>query len=574
MSTSGDPANPDLESFREQWRAEVRARQPATAGPSNQPQLQHHRATLPSSAAGGVTSSHTRLGGHPRSQPPPPTHKPPVLKDYEDDYVQPRSFDEPAAATSAGGDGDAVPGSGPSTAAPKEPVSALEHYEKAVERETAGSLGDSLRLYRKAFRMDDRVDQQYKNKHFPKVAAKAAAGSQGELVAGGAGPSSTAPAKPLTMKELIRSFAGLAIEPAQPEIEGMPQPPCPMASLPDEILVHILEDVAVLDVGDYVRLTRVCKRFAFLVATEDRIWRRICLGSEWGFGGMHDHWQLGISGEPLSTEDLLREAEAEAEARAQARAESGAGVSSEDDEEEFDDGPIILTLGERSEKHAQERAATTLSLFRSSVYNSSWQRMFRLRPRIRFGGCYISTVNYLRPGQGATTQYTWASPVHIVTYYRYLRFFRDGSVLSLLTTNEPADVVHHLTKEKAALHTKGANPNLPGSVMQSVLKGRWKFALEPGITAPGSKVSPTDIEGDVVVETEGVMPKYIYRMDLSLRSSGGGGKGAAGMSRNNKLVWRGFYSYDRLTDDWAEFTLKNYKPFFYSRVKSYGVMGE
>jgi F-box protein 9 len=34
-----------------------------------------------------------------------------------------------------------------------EPVSALEHYEKAVEREVAGKLGDSLSLYRKAFRV-------------------------------------------------------------------------------------------------------------------------------------------------------------------------------------------------------------------------------------------------------------------------------------------------------------------------------------------------------------------------------------------------------------------------------------
>lgn len=434
--------------------------------------------------------------------------------------------------------------------------------------------------------MDDQVDQLYKNKHFPKAVAKvAAAPGQGDLTSGGADASSSsaAAAKKLSMKELILSFAGLAIEPAQPEIEGMPEPPCPIAALPDEIMVHILRDLAILDVGDYVRLARVCKRFAFLVATEDRIWRRICLGEEWGFGGMHYHWQLGISGEPLSGEDLLREAEAEAEARSKAREEARAGARTEtaesdsDSEEDLDDTLQILTLGERSEKHAQERADTTLSLFRSSVYNSSWQRMFRLRPRIRFGGCYISTVNYIRPGQAATTQYTWASPVHIVTYYRYLRFFRDGSVLSLLTTDEPVDVVHHMTKEKAALHVKGANPHLPSSVMSSVLKGRWKLVEADQSTisssSSGSKISPTDIEGDVVVETEGVMPKYIYRMDLSLRSSGGG-KASAGLPRNNKLVWRGFYSYDRLTDDWAEFTLKNYKPFFYSRVKSYGVMGE
>lgn len=37
--------------------------------------------------------------------------------------------------------------------APGVPESALEHYEKAVEKETQGSLGESLSLYRKAFRV-------------------------------------------------------------------------------------------------------------------------------------------------------------------------------------------------------------------------------------------------------------------------------------------------------------------------------------------------------------------------------------------------------------------------------------
>lgn len=35
----------------------------------------------------------------------------------------------------------------------QEPKSALDHYEKAVERETQGSLGDSVSLYRRAFKV-------------------------------------------------------------------------------------------------------------------------------------------------------------------------------------------------------------------------------------------------------------------------------------------------------------------------------------------------------------------------------------------------------------------------------------
>jgi F-box protein 9 len=40
-----------------------------------------------------------------------------------------------------------------SVKAGKAPRTALEHYEKAVEKESQGSLGDSLNLYRKAFRV-------------------------------------------------------------------------------------------------------------------------------------------------------------------------------------------------------------------------------------------------------------------------------------------------------------------------------------------------------------------------------------------------------------------------------------
>jgi F-box protein 9 len=349
------------------------------------------------------------------------------------------------------------------------------------------------------------------------------------------------------MKDLITSFSVMSITPAPPAVEGMPPPPCPLAVLPEEILVHILRDLALLDVGDFMRLAQVCKRLAYLVSTENGIWRRICLGSEFGFAGMHYYWQQQVSWTPFSEADLIREA-AEEEASAPAAGDA-TGLP-----------PSPLTLAERAHQHAREGIADTLALYHS-LYSSSWQRMFRQRPRIRFNGCYISTVNYMRSGQASPNQVTWATPVHIVTYYRYLRFFRDGTAISLLTTTEPADVVHHLTREALALHAGGANPHLPSDVMRQALRGRWRLARAPD--SPGAL--PASIEGDVTVETEGVS-KYIYRLDLAL--------GTAGKStRNNKLAWKGFYSYNPLTDDWAEFTMRYSKPFFFSRVRSYGVKG-
>ncbi|EOO00726.1 putative f-box protein [Phaeoacremonium minimum UCRPA7] len=506
MDPSRDTAS-ELDSFREQWRAEVRARNPpsrsqqSAAGPSN-PTSRPSRG-VPERPKNFVAASKT------------------IPHDVDDEFIQTQVFEEPE-------------GSEPTndTQLPAEsrdgkgPVSALDHYEQAVEKEAQGSLGDSLRLYRKAFRMDHRVDQKYKNKYF--AAAWAQKPQQaGSSVAPGTSAAAKAPeatleSQPQSMKELLASFAGLSIEPAPPEIEGMPQPPCPIASLPEEILIHILQDVAVEDVGDFVRLAQVCKRFAWLVATEDRIWRRICIGSEVGFGGMHYDWQKGVSWEPLG--EFILEDDAESVARSR-----------------------------------QAESLVTTNALLGNPY-TTWQRMFRQRPRIRFNGCYISTVNYIRAGQASAHQITWNSPVHIVTYYRYLRFFRDGTVISLLTTDEPSSVVHHLTKDLLALHQDGAMAHLPSIVMQFGLKGRWR--LSSALDNPD--VSPAEAEGELFVETDGVGPKYMYRMELSLKSAG---KGA----RNNKLIWKGFYSYNKLTDDWGEFGLKNDKPFFFSRVKSYGI---
>jgi F-box protein 9 len=299
-------------------------------------------------------------------------------------------------------------------------------------------------------------------------------------------------------------------------------------------------------VGDFARLALVCKHFAYLVAAEQRIWRRVCLGDEFGFQAMHYHWQSTIEWQPL---DQLEQQQLQLQ------------------DEDNADGTLV-SLSELADRRREEIVSVSRSLVADAVY-PDWKHMFRSRPRVRFNGCYISTVNYVRTGQASTNQLTWGgAPIHIVTYYRYLRFFRDGTAISLLTTTEPTDVVHQLTRENLELHRRrGAGQHalthLPSVVMQNALRGRWR--LSSALDHPDA-TSLRDQEGDLFVETEGVDPKYMYRMHLTLRSAGK-------LGRNNKAAWRSFHSYNKLTDDWAEFGLKNDKAFFFSRVKSYGVRG-
>lgn len=392
------------------------------------------------------------------------------------------------------------------------------------------------------------MHEQYKNKHFPPSSfpPKKLPPSHTLQKPTQPNPSNASPTVPnpahhslqggdavkLSLADLVADFSQLSIQGAPPPTDADPPPPCPIAELPGELLSDIMKWSAVMDLSSLSRIAQVCKRFAYLVMTDEQVWRRIAQGPEYGFLAMHYDYVCDLNGEPIDDYSDLD--------------------TTEHDPEDEDQPPTPRAL----KKTSPEIDSHLLT----AVYRSSWRQMFRQRPRLRFNGCYISTVNYNRPGAASTDSRTWGTPIHIVTYFRYLRFFRDGTVISLLTTTEPADVVHHLSKEN--LHHQHGRSLLPSSVMKDALKGRWH------LSGPGdSTTSPSDEpEGDVHIETEGVIPKYMWKMQFALVSAG-----RKDGARNNKLNWKGFWSYNKLTDDWGEFGLKNDKAFYFSRVKGYGM---
>ncbi|KAL8909477.1 MAG: hypothetical protein Q9207_000157 [Kuettlingeria erythrocarpa] len=532
-----DTNNPDLENFRKQWQEEVTARLKGkeralnnTKTPGLSERAEHSTAAvaLPHST---VHKDELELVDGISTQ---------AYHDLDDNENERRldsdRTDPPANSHES-----------------KEPTTALEHYEKAIEREDQGNLGDSLKLYRQAFRLDAGVDRIYKNKHYPtKIKPINPNPSNAPATVPNTAHHSLDGPFNSSMSQLIASFSTSTVPVASPPAEGSPSPPCPIAHIPSEILTEVLLRTAIADIASFARLSRVCKRLAYLVATEDRIWERICHGIECGFAAMHYAWATTITGHALSDDAF----------------EASEDLASTDP---LDISALSLTDNIPSGTiHPLTHFPISLPL--TPTY-PSYRTMLRTRPRIRFNGCYISTVNYHRPGaSSAPSNATYTSPVHIVTYYRYLRFFRDGTCLSLLTTTEPADVVHHLTKEN--LHTHHNRESmLSSAVMRHALRGRWKLSgsldllpCSPRVSEPMGEPKNSAPEGDLHIETEGVDPKYMFKMHLSLRSAG-----QAGGTRNNKLVWRGFWSYNRLTDDWAAFTLRNDRAFFWSRVKSYGM---
>lgn len=140
----------ELESFRQKWREEVTARTKgkapvSSAAPANTGVSSSKPRPSRSNAPDVSASTHTRQ----KSVEEVDDVAPHVYQDLGEKQHG-RKLDETAAETAA------------ALAASREPVSALEHYEKAVEKESEGRLGDSLSLYRRAFKVSIRTCNQRK----------------------------------------------------------------------------------------------------------------------------------------------------------------------------------------------------------------------------------------------------------------------------------------------------------------------------------------------------------------------------------------------------------------------------
>lgn len=99
---------------------------------------------------------------------------------------------------------------------------------------------------------------------------------------------------------------------------------------------------------------------------------------------------------------------------------------------------------------------------------SSWREMYVTRPRVHFHGCYISRTSYLRYGENSF-QDQFYRPVQLVEYYRYFRFFADGSVLMLTSAEEPQSCVGKL------------KPRWP--TQNEILKGHYRIRNDELIIA-------------------------------------------------------------------------------------------
>ena len=104
--------------------------------------------------------------------------------------------------------------------------------------------------------------------------------------------------------------------------------------------------------------------------------------------------------------------------------------------------------------------------------NVSWLNFWIHRPHLRMDGVYISKIEYLREGLPDTaTRLAHLSTVHIVTYYRYFRFFPNSRCVVLTTPRIPADVVSKLDFD---CKLEGFHPGVFDWIDGNIVSIDWK----------------------------------------------------------------------------------------------------
>ncbi|CAH1239850.1 FBXO9 [Branchiostoma lanceolatum] len=195
-----------------------------------------------------------------------------------------------------------------------------------------------------------------------------------------------------------------------------------------------------------------------------------------------------------------------------------------------------------------------------SLYGS-WRDMYINRPHFRYDGVYISKTSYVRPGeQGLDTFYR---PFHMVEYYRYMRFFPDGTMLLLTSADEPYGIVPKLRgKGTSMTGMYTGHYRLQGDKMAAFLKKRNPYEQNQyyrytrGYGRSRENVPQTE---------------QSFHVEMRLAD--------VGQRKNAKLIWLR-YSCQILnkrtrTTSVTDFDIDmKYPPLVFSRVKSYMTAAE
>ncbi|KTB23808.1 F-box protein HRT3 [Nakaseomyces glabratus] len=178
----------------------------------------------------------------------------------------------------------------------------------------------------------------------------------------------------------------------------------------------------------------------------------------------------------------------------------------------------------------QMNKVTDMKSFTKEIWGDDAKQMICNRPFIKYHGIYISVVNVIRYGANDEGSLSLMNPIHILTYYRYFRFYPDGSCLRLLTTDEPSFVVKHFSKE---------TPIKDSEICRWSLGFDYDFGL---------------------LHITRTSDKYEFHEKFVIKNQG--------RKKHHQLAWLSSVVIDNEGVE-MENSLKNERAFHFSRVKSY-----
>lgn len=155
---SGDGLDSELESFRKKWLSDLQSQrdsQPSAPAPTSQSSSHRQRQSQSQQHHASSSASRTALPRKLTGPPSPTAARRALAPDEASNYLERPSFDEVAPSLNASSGARTLASSTDASnkSNDKKIVSALDYYEEAMEKEAQGNMGESLQLYRKAYRV-------------------------------------------------------------------------------------------------------------------------------------------------------------------------------------------------------------------------------------------------------------------------------------------------------------------------------------------------------------------------------------------------------------------------------------
>lgn len=371
---------------------------------------------------------------------------------------------------------------------------ALEVFSKAADLEAQGKLNDALREYSRSFKIHDRVDLLYRSR--------------------------------LKYKTPTTGYSDKNATEPEEEQPQIPDGPCYLLEAPSEIIIDILELLAVENTLDFVHFSASCKRIYHLARTE-RIWQQLSMLSFPDQVMSEEYRQWLLSGGQET------------------------GGENDTEEQELNRQLAMVSLSD-PEQHICD-----------TLYASSWHYMYLTRPRLRYDGVYIAKCSYIRPGGTSNMTEAWNTPMILVEYYRYIRFFPTGKCFVMQKTTHPEEVVYTFGQDipQTRRSRRKGNPEDTGAW------ATFKIMPDPGSNPNNhSAIALVEIPGSTIV-------KYYLRLGPALNKKAfdeGTDLERCG-TQWRKMKWERLSS-TRVVEDEEEpleelpLSTKNEKSFYFSRV--------